>query len=306
MRQPIIYAVWQSCRPAFLTLTLFCVLLAYAVSYWQQIEIHYVHLALVLLAALAAHISVNTLNEYQDFQSGLDLHTERTPFSGGSGALPACPDAAPAVFKLALFNLTLCAAIGLYFVIILGWQLLIPGLIGLIIIISYTKYINKLPIICLLAPGIGFGLLMVGGSFWALTQQLNAASMVVAIVTALLVSNLLLVNQIPDASVDKRFGRHHAVIAFGVKKAVIIYALFIVFVAALICWATRQLWLPRMTLLALLPLLAGVECLRHLRRYVIERANTRALDKALGLNVVVANVTPLMLAICLLLAKPPA
>jgi len=43
---------------------------------------------LALLGAFLAHVSVNTLNEYYDFKSGLDLETIRTPFSGGSGALP--------------------------------------------------------------------------------------------------------------------------------------------------------------------------------------------------------------------------
>ncbi len=41
---------------------------------------------LALLGAFLAHISVNTLNEYFDFKSGLDLETIKTPFSGGSGA----------------------------------------------------------------------------------------------------------------------------------------------------------------------------------------------------------------------------
>ena len=46
-------------------------------------------LILALAGGLLAHISVNALNEYLDFTSGLDLTTLRTPFSGGSGTLPA-------------------------------------------------------------------------------------------------------------------------------------------------------------------------------------------------------------------------
>ena len=76
---------------------------------------------LVLTAALAAHISVNTFNEYFDLRSGLDLNTQRTPFSGGSGALPQHPEMARAVLAMAVCSLLVTAAIGLYFIREHGW-----------------------------------------------------------------------------------------------------------------------------------------------------------------------------------------
>ena len=44
---------------------------------------------LALVALLALHASVNALNEASDMRRGLDLETQKTPFSGGSGTLPA-------------------------------------------------------------------------------------------------------------------------------------------------------------------------------------------------------------------------
>ncbi|GAI31321.1 unnamed protein product, partial [marine sediment metagenome] len=41
------------------------------------------------IGLLLAHISVNVLNDYFDYRSGIDLEAKRTPFSGGSGILPA-------------------------------------------------------------------------------------------------------------------------------------------------------------------------------------------------------------------------
>ena len=35
------------------------------------------------------HVAVNALNEASDMTTGIDLRTTRTPFSGGSGTLPA-------------------------------------------------------------------------------------------------------------------------------------------------------------------------------------------------------------------------
>ncbi|MFW2438612.1 MAG: prenyltransferase, partial [Arenicellales bacterium] len=81
-----ITAVIQSMRVPFLVLTPVCVFLGASTVVLNETNTGL--LMLVLLGALLAHISVNALNEYSDFRSGLDLTTTRTQFSGGSGALP--------------------------------------------------------------------------------------------------------------------------------------------------------------------------------------------------------------------------
>ncbi|NOQ35973.1 MAG: hypothetical protein GQ569_08760 [Methylococcaceae bacterium] len=45
----------------------------------ETITINLFHLILIIIAALAAHASVNLLNEYHDFSSGLDFNTQRPP-----------------------------------------------------------------------------------------------------------------------------------------------------------------------------------------------------------------------------------
>ncbi len=80
-------AIFQSMRLPFLTLTFACVFLGMSIAVANQVSINILILMLALLGAPLAHISVNTLNEYFDFKSGLDLNTVKTPFSGGSGAL---------------------------------------------------------------------------------------------------------------------------------------------------------------------------------------------------------------------------
>ena len=57
---------------------------------------------LIVIGAVSAHISVNMLNEYFDFKSGLDLKTEITAFSGGSGALPDNPEMAGTILIIGL------------------------------------------------------------------------------------------------------------------------------------------------------------------------------------------------------------
>ena len=42
-----------------------------------------------LVGLLGLHVAVNAFNEVSDYRRGIDLETRRTPFSGGSGTLPA-------------------------------------------------------------------------------------------------------------------------------------------------------------------------------------------------------------------------
>ena len=72
-------------RPPFLVLTPVSILLGVAASRVELSSLVLVDLVLIAIGGLLAHISVNMLNEYHDYRSGLDNKTRRTPFSGGSG-----------------------------------------------------------------------------------------------------------------------------------------------------------------------------------------------------------------------------
>src|SRR4030042_5008663 len=81
--------VWfAETRPQFLLLSVVLAFLANAVA-WNDGYFHLGHALLAFLGLLLCHIGVNVLNDYFDYRSGIDLKTRRTPFSGGSGILPA-------------------------------------------------------------------------------------------------------------------------------------------------------------------------------------------------------------------------
>jgi 1,4-dihydroxy-2-naphthoate octaprenyltransferase len=183
-------------------------------------------LLLVLLGALLAHISVNALNEYSDFKSGLDLATTRTPFSGGSGALPENPEMSGAVFAVGAMSLMATLTIGGFFIWKYGAGIVPIGVTGLILIVTYTDWINRYPFLCLVAPGIGFGFLMVVGTQFVLQGEYVPLSVLVAIIPFFLVNNLLLLNQYPDIVADASVGRNHFPIAYGVSLSNLAYALF--------------------------------------------------------------------------------
>ena len=141
-------------RAPFLVLPPALVLLGTGVAVWWQAQqpqpapINWGHVILVLIGSLAAHISVNALNEYFDFRSGLDFRTMKTPFSGGSGTLPAQPEMAGAALWTGLISLAVCGAIGVYFLTVQGWRLLPLGLLGLIVIVVYTTWLTRNWLLC--------------------------------------------------------------------------------------------------------------------------------------------------------------
>jgi 1,4-dihydroxy-2-naphthoate octaprenyltransferase len=239
-----------SMRVPFLALTIACVFLGASTVIANQTNVSLPMLTLALLGALLAHISVNTLNEYFDFKSGLDLETIKTQFSGGSGALPQNPDMVGTVLTVGVTSSIALFMIGSFFVWLYGTGIVPIGITGLILIATYTGWINKHPLICLIAPGLGFGFLMVAGTQFVLQGQYTALSWFVAVVPFFLVNNLLLLNQYPDIKADANAGRNHFPIAYGVNRSNMVYGFFTLATAAIIIGYVLTGLLPVFSLIA--------------------------------------------------------
>lgn len=293
-------AVFQSMRVPFLVLTPACVLLGVATAVSSGETLVWLHLGLAMVGALAAHIAVNTLNEYQDFRSGLDSLTSRTPFSGGSGALPSRPDAAVAVYLAAGLSLLLVVLVGSYFVVRYGSAILPAGLLGVAIIVCYTQWINRRPWLCLVAPGIAFGPLMVVGTHFVLTGHYSPVPAYLSLVPFFLANNLLLLNQFPDLEADRQVGRRHLPITYGVEFATGVYGFMAAAAMLVILLGVDSGTLPSLCLLALLPAATGLVVWVGARRH---GENVERLTPFLALNVIAAVVTPLVLSITLVLGQ---
>ena len=287
----------QTTRPSFLVLTPVCVSLGLSTALASQAAVDGGLFVLALSAALFAHIGVNTLNEYLDFSSGLDSKTVRTAFSGGSGALPGHPELAPEVLVLGLVSLAVTAIIGAYLVWERNAPVLTLGVSGLVLILSYTRWINRSPLLCLMAPGLGFGVLMVVGTHLVLTGAHASFAWLTSLVPFFLVNNLLLLNQYPDRDADASVGRRHFLIAFGVQKSNLAYGIFAVAAYATILLLIIEDHIPRLGLVAVIPaafsLFALAGAIRH-------GSNIGAYPRYLAANVAAALLTPPLLGISIL------
>ena len=287
-----------SSRPPFLLLTPAVLSLSFAISYWQQGSINMVLTILILIAALSAHISVNAFNEYADFVSGLDLNTIRTPFSGGSGALPADPSSLHKVKLLAWFTLTITSSIGLYFVYIRGWTLLPLGLTGLVIIISYTNVLTKNAWLCLIAPGFAFGPLFIIGSDIVLTGGYSISAAAASVPVFFLTNNLLLLNQFPDVDADRNAGREHFLIKYSKHSASQLFSLFNILAFTSLIVAIYWSLLPVWALLGVLPASIALTASAEL----LTRPNQdQILLSTMSKNVAVNLLTPILIAIGVML-----
>lgn len=280
-------------RANFLTLTLVCILLAATASWQASASPGWPTLLLVTLLALCAHISVNAFNEYFDFKSGLDFLTERTPFSGGSGTLVANPAASYTALAIAVVSLALLIAGGLYLTLLHGWPLLLIGIPGVLIIYAYTQYLNRYPLACLLAPGIGFGLLMTLGAYWVFADNLSPGAWFLAAIISLLVSNLLLLNQFPDVEADQQVGRRHLPIVIGRRHSASVYTLLALGSYLLLLLGVAVGALPWQSLLGLLSLPLLLKILPGIFRLADK---PRELAPYLGLNVLLCHLYPLLLS----------
>lgn len=281
-------------RPPFLILGPACVFLGLAVVLHAGVVVAPLAVVLAFIGAIAAHAAVNAVNEYEDIKSGLDLQTTSTPFSGGSGTLRPHPENAPIALYTGIGCLAVDVLIGIYFFLQRGWPILLIGGLGILIIIIYTRWLNRNPFLCLIAPGLGFGTLMVLGTVFALGGSITLTAVIASFIPFFLVSDLLLLNQFPDADVDVKFKRRHVLIAIGKKASAVLYVVFLACTYLSILLGVLLGLFPLWTLLGMATLALAVPV--SIR--VIQKAeDLPALLPSLPMNVLLNILTPVLIGI---------
>ncbi len=286
-------------RADFLWMDVACVLLGVGTSITTQRQINPWYVLLAFVGALAAHVAVNALNEYFDFKSGLDLASERTPFSGGSGTLRDHPEVARAALGMGLGALAVAGIIGLFFVWKVGWGLLPLGILGLVTIVLYTPWITHVPLLSLLATGFGFGLLMINGVNYVLTGHYTWPSFFGSLVMFFQGNALLLLNQYPDVEADKSVGRRNLPIVAGRRASSYVYGVLLmaVYASLLVGVVLKVLPWPSLVLFVTFPL--AVMTVAGVRRHADDLPG---LMRFLGYNAMLNVVNPALVGLGLVLA----
>lgn len=283
-------------RPAFLSVTLVACLIGVAAAYADGVSVNVLTATVTVVAALVAHAASNVINDYHDAASGADAGNTRRiyPFTGGSRFIQ---NGVMSARHSAMLGYGLLAAVipaGLWLSMVSGPTLLLIGVAGLTLGWAYSA-----PPLHLVARGLGelvvaacWLLVVVGADFvqrgaFAWTPVAAGASF------ALLVANLLYINQFPDHDSDAAAGKRTLVVRLGPESAKWGYfGIALVAYAWLVIQVGRDN-LPQVCAAAAITITLSLSAARHLR----EHASTpSALTPAIKLTIAAAVAHGLLLA----------
>ncbi len=253
-------------------------------------------LALTLAGVVLIHLGTNTVNDVFDFTGGTDrVNREPTPFSGGSRVLVEGLLNPGSVYRVALACFAAGSAIGLLLFWLRGWPVLAMGLAGVGLAFFYVEPRVNIAARGLgeLAVGLGFGPLIVGGTYYVQTQRLDAPALAVGAVMGILVASVLWVNQIPDYAADKETGKRNLVVRLGRERAARVFPGLLGAAYALLAVSIALRFLPSTALLALLTLPLAFKAARIARAH---HGETPRLVPANATTVMAALFTGILLA----------
>jgi 1,4-dihydroxy-2-naphthoate octaprenyltransferase len=282
-------------RAPFLLLPVTLVAVGSAVAVYQD-SFNALHAFLALVGLVALHAAVNAFNEASDYRTGIDLETERTPFSGGSGTLPAGQLSHGAAVGVGIAGCVVGLAIGVYFLSTVGWKLLPIMIVGAVAILLYTDLLARSYFGEIFA-GLGLGCMPVLGTVMVQTGAIDAVAVAASLPAFFMTFNLLLLNEFPDVQADRKGGRRNLILLFNNGIAAAIYFAAALMVPASLVAAVLLGHLPAFCLLAIIPCLLLVAPLR----WALAGTERPIPHSALGANVVWILSTNVVLAGAMLL-----
>lgn len=252
---------------------------------------------LAVIGLVALHAAVNALNEASDMATGIDLHTRRTPFSGGSGTLPAGLLSVRATRAFALACAGLGGLIGVFFATRLGWAFVLLIAAGAAAVLLYSRVLARSGL-GEIAAGLGLGALPVWGAAWVQGHAPGPAALWAGIPAFFMTFDLLLLNEFPDEEADRGGGRRNLVLILGRSAAARVYGAAALAAPAAVVAAVATSALPTHALAAAGPSLLLARPLR----WAFGNPQAAVPVPALAANVTWNLATNLVLAAALLVA----
>ena len=212
------WRIWfQAVRPLTFTASMVPVFLGAALVPFLHETARWELLPLVVIASLFIHAATNLVNEYYDFKKGVD----RPDTFGDSRVLVEGMLLPKQVFLSSLLLFFLTACIGMVFIAIYGWPILLLGGIGIAGGFFYSaapvgyKYLG-LGDVCVF---ILMGPLMVIGSFYVLSGVYDTDALLISLPVGCLVAAILSANNLRDIKHDTEAGIRSTAILLGHRWA---------------------------------------------------------------------------------------
>lgn len=248
--RPSAWVSWLlAIRPATLPAAVAPVLVGTAAAADERFRLHI--FVVTLAASLLIQIGTNLANDLFDFERGADTTDRLGPLRvTQSGLIPLAQVRAAAYLAFGA-----AAAIGLYLVFVGGWPILAIGLASIAAGLAYTGGPWPLGYHSLgdAACFVCFGLLAVIGTFYLQAEELSAVAFIAAVPVGLLVTAILVANNLRDIETDRRAGKLTLAVRLGDKGTRLQYTSFVLGAYVLLPLLLMVdvgpgLWLPWLTL----------------------------------------------------------
>jgi 1,4-dihydroxy-2-naphthoate octaprenyltransferase len=205
-----------------------------------------------MCAALLIQIGTNLTNDLFDFQKGADTGERLGPVRVVQSGLISERQVALA----SALSFGVAIVLGIYLAMVGGWPIVAIGLAAVVSGIAYTG--GPWP---LGYHGLGdvfvfifFGVVAVVGTFYLQAGTVNTAALMASLPVAMLVTAILVVNNLRDVDTDRRAGKRTLAVRFGPAATRYQYAVLVlgayVIVAAMWLAGANSAWamLPWLTL----------------------------------------------------------
>jgi 1,4-dihydroxy-2-naphthoate octaprenyltransferase len=170
-----------------------------------------------LAVALLLQIGVNLANDYFDFEKGIDAEDRLGPIRVTQSGL--IPPARVKTAMIIIFVMTLLP--GGYLIARGGWPAVIIGGASVLAALAYSGGPYPLASHALgdLFVFIFFGLVAVCGTYYVQTLELTWMVVFLGIVEGLLITTILVINNLRDIQTDRRAGKHTLAVMIGDRGA---------------------------------------------------------------------------------------
>ncbi len=294
---------WQLADPKIWIASTVPMALAAALAYGLEGKFNFFWFALTLLGIYLIEIGKNAINEYVDYQSGVDRFVtpdKRTPFSGGKKAIVQGKLNLQQTAWIALVTMLGGCLVGLVIVLFREPGVFWIGLAGAAMATFYSLPPFKFSYRGLgeLAVGITFGPLIVSGTYLVQTGAINLPVILASFPLGFLIANVLWINQYPDVEADAMGEKLNLVVRLGKRKSVQVYkglfaaaylsVLVLIFVTGNILWALAFLSIP----LAVRGMRVASRHYDHVPRLVEANLKTIQVYQVTGVGMVLAALLP--------------
>lgn len=214
----------EAIRPLSLTASLVPLLLGSAIALSHMGTINWTYFVLVLLGGLMIQAGTNMINDWKDAERDEENRTGIRPFTGGSRMIQLGLIARADMGFFGMLLSVLATIIGIYLVFVSGLGILPLIAYGIIAGYFYTNGKGKFSFINM-APGVAevviattYGVFMTMGTYYVLAGAYSLQVFLVSLPLALFVSNVLVINQFPDAESDEKSNKKTLVVRIGKKN----------------------------------------------------------------------------------------